>query len=125
MAAADYLRAASAELRKAAQDLHQQVRSVQAEYDHARRQLDSAIKSHELEARTKEASLAAMDNPNEIKGMRLQIAALNKLASESKKELSSYRGNADGLTGAKLAFAGQLESLAGQLDNMAGRPEAA
>lgn len=124
MAAADYLRAASAELRKAAQDLNQQVRSVQAEYDHQRRHLESAIKKHEVEIKTKEASVAAIDDPNEIKGTRLQIAALQKIVNNHKQELGGARGNVDGTANAKLSFASQLESLAGQLDGMAGRPEA-
>lgn len=124
MAAAEYLRAASAELRKAAQDLNQQVRSVQADFDHQRRHLDDAIKKHEMEIKTKEATIATMDDPNEIKGLRLQIAGLQKLVTNHKQELGGARGNADGTANAKLSFASQLESLAGQLDGMAGRPEA-
>jgi septal ring factor EnvC (AmiA/AmiB activator) len=124
MAAADYLRAASGELRKAAQDLNLQVRSAQADYDHQRRNLDSAIKSTELEIRTKEASLAAMDDASEKKGLSIQINMLNRLVGDRKKELDSARGNVDSMVGAKLAFANQLESLAGQLDGLAGRPEA-
>ena len=124
MAAADYLRAASAELRKAAQDLNDQVRSAQAGYDQERRQLDSTIKSQEVEIKTKEASVAAMNDPDEIKGMRVQIATLQKLATDHKQALDSSRSNVEGMVNSKLGFAQQLESLAGQLDGMAGRPEA-
>ena len=124
MAAADYLRAAAAEVRKAAQDLHDQVRSTQAEYDHHRRDLEGAISMHEIEIRTKEAGVAAMGDPADVKGMRLQIAALQKMTGDRKKELDASRANVDRQVSGKLAFASQLEGLASQLDGLVGRPEA-
>src|SRR3954470_18310045 len=95
MAAAAYLRAASAELRKASQDLNSQVRAAQADYDHQRRNLDSEIKSTEVDIRTKEASLAAMDDPDEIKGMKIRIQALTQLVEQRKRELDGARGSTD------------------------------
>lgn len=124
MAAADYIRAASAELRKAAQDLNQQVRSVQAEHDRTRRDLESSINTDEVEIRTKEAAVVALTDPRDVTAMRLRIAALLKINSDHKKELENSRSNAEGQVNGKLAFAGQLESLASQLDGLAGRPEA-
>ncbi|MEO6513836.1 MAG: hypothetical protein ABIR37_04065 [Candidatus Saccharimonadales bacterium] len=124
MAANSYIQAAAAQLRSASQDLNAQARDAQTGYDHDRRHLESAIKTHEVEIKTKEASVAAMDDPVHIKGMRLQIAALQKLTMDRKRELDGTQGNTQNVVSAKLAFAQQLDSLASQLDGLAGRPEA-
>ena len=127
MAAADYLRAASAQLRNGAGQLQQEASSLNADMERQKNQHNSDISHLESQITNQKAveSTASANNDNAQKQAAQQAQKqIQQQIQQHKQIMNDEQKNMTQMIQAKNDMATQLNNQAGQLESLASNPAA-
>lgn len=123
MAANDYLKAAAAQLRRAAVYMQRQAHDFIAELDRMTSQKSKEITQHQVNMKLKQAELSSNNNGTDRSELEREVHTLQKQIETKKNEVKQATNDLNNAARSKQQAAQEIESKARELEQKAGLPD--